>query len=74
MPAMIGYRGREHRAAADIALDLLRHLTAYEVAFFTEILDDEGELASAAVCLDLAEKLALVALPVQAAFGETALG
>jgi 3,4-dihydroxy 2-butanone 4-phosphate synthase/GTP cyclohydrolase II len=74
MPAMIGYRGREHRAPADIALDLLRHLTEHEVAFFTDILDDDGDLATATACLDLAGGLGLVALPVLTAFGESALG
>jgi 3,4-dihydroxy 2-butanone 4-phosphate synthase/GTP cyclohydrolase II len=74
MPAMIGYRGREHRASADIALDLVRHCTPYEVAAYTDILDDEGEVASAEYCRNLAERLGLVCLDVLEAFGAAALG
>lgn len=74
MPAMIGYRGREHRASADIALDLVRHLTAYDVAAWTDILDDEGEVANAAYCRSLAARLALPCLGIADAFGPDALG
>jgi 3,4-dihydroxy-2-butanone 4-phosphate synthase len=74
MPAMIGYRGREHRASADIALDLVRHLTAYDVAAWTDILDDDGEIASAAYCRALADRLGIVCLGIAAAFGPEALG
>jgi 3,4-dihydroxy 2-butanone 4-phosphate synthase/GTP cyclohydrolase II len=74
MPAMIGYRGREHRASADIALDVLRHLTPYDVAAYTEILDDEGEVATADHCRALAARLALPCLDVLEAFGAEALG
>jgi 3,4-dihydroxy 2-butanone 4-phosphate synthase/GTP cyclohydrolase II len=74
MPAMIAYRGREHRASADIALDLVRHLTAYDVAAWTDILDDEGEIAPADYCRGLAEKLGLVCLGITDVFGPEALG
>ncbi len=74
MPAMIGYRGREHRASADIALDLVRHLTGYEVAAWTDILDDDGEVAPAAYCREMADRLGLPCLGVVKAFGVGALG
>jgi 3,4-dihydroxy 2-butanone 4-phosphate synthase/GTP cyclohydrolase II len=74
MPAMIGYRGREHRASADIALDLLRHLTTQEVAAWTDILDDDGDVASATYCLALADRLGLVRLRLEEVFGAEALG
>ena len=67
MPAMVGYRGREHRASADMALDLVRAATPYEVAAWTDILDDEGEVASAADCRRLAETLGLHCLEGAAA-------
>ena len=69
MPAMIGYRGREVRASADMALDLLRHLTRYDVAAWTDILDDDGEIAGSAACRALAERLELPCLGVESALG-----
>jgi 3,4-dihydroxy 2-butanone 4-phosphate synthase/GTP cyclohydrolase II len=74
MPTMIAYRGREHRASADIALDLVRHLTTYDVAAWTDILDDDGEIAPAAYCRALADRLGLVCLGITDAFGPEALG
>ena len=74
MPAMIAYRGREHRASADIALDLVRHLTAYDVAAWTDILDDDGDVAGAAYCRDLADRLGVACLPIAGAFGPEILG
>ena len=74
MPTMIAYRGREHRASADIALDLVRHLTAYEVAAWTQILDDDGELATAEYCQALADRLGLACLSIGEAFGAGAFG
>lgn len=74
MPAMIGYRGREHRASADIALDLVRHLTAFDVAAWTDILADDGALASAAYCRGLAGELELPCLGIADVFGPHALG
>lgn len=62
MPAMVGYRGREHRASADLALDLVRQLTRYEVASWTDILDDDGEVAPAGYCRALAVELGLPCL------------
>jgi 3,4-dihydroxy 2-butanone 4-phosphate synthase/GTP cyclohydrolase II len=74
MPAMIGFRGREHRASADIALDLLRHLTPYDVAAWTDILDDDGELAGAEYCRHVAATLGLVCLDLAETFGADVLG
>jgi 3,4-dihydroxy-2-butanone 4-phosphate synthase len=74
IPVMIAYRGRQHRAVADIALDLLRHLTTHEVAAWTDILDDDGEVASAAACQALADRLGLTCLGIADAFGTQALG
>jgi 3,4-dihydroxy 2-butanone 4-phosphate synthase/GTP cyclohydrolase II len=74
MPAMIGYRGREHRASADIALDLVRHLTAFDVAAWTDILGDDGDLASAEYCRGLAGDLELPCLGIADLFGPNALG
>jgi 3,4-dihydroxy 2-butanone 4-phosphate synthase/GTP cyclohydrolase II len=74
MPAMIAYRGREHRASADIALDLVRHLTPYEVAAWTDILDDAGDVAPAEYCRELAARLGLLCLGIADAFGPDALG
>jgi 3,4-dihydroxy-2-butanone 4-phosphate synthase len=74
MPAMIGYRGRVHRASADIALDLVRHLTRYEVAAWTDVLDDDGEVAPAAHCFALASRLGIPCLDVLDCFGAEAFG
>jgi 3,4-dihydroxy-2-butanone 4-phosphate synthase len=73
IPVMIAYRGREHRAVADIAHDLLRHLTTHDIAAWTDILDDEGEVASGAVCQALADRLGLVCLGLADAFGHHAV-
>jgi 3,4-dihydroxy-2-butanone 4-phosphate synthase len=73
IPVMIAYRGREHRAVADIALDLLRHLTTHDVAAWTDILDDDGEVASAAACQALADRLGLTCLGLGDCFGAAAL-
>ncbi len=74
MPAMIGFRGREHHASADIALDVLRHLTHHEVAAWTDILDDDGEMAGAAHCRHVAEQLAIPCLELAATFGPGVFG
>ena len=74
MPAMIGYRGREPSAPADMALDLVRHLAGYEVAAWTDILDDSGEVAPAAHCWELAARLDMPAVGVRASFGAAAVG
>ena len=62
VPAMTGSRGDAARAVADIALDTLRHLTQHEVAAWTDILDDDGEVAGTAWCQDVADQLGLVCL------------
>ena len=72
MPAMIAYRGREHRASADIALDLVRHLTPFDVAAWTDILDDDGDVAPAVYCHALAGRLGVASLEVSGAFGPEA--
>ena len=74
MPAMIAYRGREHRASADIALDLVLHLTSHDVAAWTDILDDDGDVATGNYCERLADQLGLVCLRLEDAFGAQALG
>ncbi|MEJ0048057.1 MAG: 3,4-dihydroxy-2-butanone-4-phosphate synthase [Rhodospirillales bacterium] len=59
IPAMAASaRGRRH-AVADIALDVLRGLTAHDVAAWTDILDDDGEVADAAWCQGVAYRLGL---------------
>jgi 3,4-dihydroxy 2-butanone 4-phosphate synthase/GTP cyclohydrolase II len=61
VPAMVtGRRGGPHGAVADAALDVLRHFTAHEVAAWTDILDDDGEVASAAWCRALAERQGMI--------------
>lgn len=63
VPAMItGRRGSPHGEMADAALDVLRHLTTHEVAAWTDILDDDGELASAAWCRALADRVGVPCL------------
>ena len=61
VPAMItGRRGSPQGEVADAALDVLRALTGLEVAAWTDILDDEGEVAQAAWCRALAARLGIV--------------
>jgi 3,4-dihydroxy 2-butanone 4-phosphate synthase/GTP cyclohydrolase II len=62
VPAMTRGHAHASRAVADLALDALRHLTEHEVAAWTDILDDEGEVANAAWCQDLADRLGLIQL------------
>ncbi len=57
VPAMISPPGRNGRAVADLALDVLLALSHHEVAAWTDILDDDGEVADAAWCVALAERL-----------------
>jgi len=61
MPVLAGFRGK-HNTSAEAALDLVRQLTGAEVAAWTSILDDEGELASPALCRTRAHALGLVCL------------
>ena len=74
MPAMVGFRGREHRASADLALDLVRQATRYEVAAWTDILDDDGEVASADYCRALADRLGLPCLSAADIFSGATAG
>jgi len=62
VPAMTRGQTQPTRAVADIALDTLRHLTEHEVAAWTDILDDDGEVATAIWCQDLADRLGIVQL------------
>jgi 3,4-dihydroxy 2-butanone 4-phosphate synthase/GTP cyclohydrolase II len=65
VPAMItGKRGSPQGEMADAALDVLRHLTTHEVAAWTDILDDDGEVASAAWCRALAARVGVPCLEV----------
>jgi 3,4-dihydroxy 2-butanone 4-phosphate synthase/GTP cyclohydrolase II len=57
VPAMTD--GGTGHAVADLALDTLRHLTEHEVAAWTDILDDEGEVAGTDWCRDVAARLGL---------------
>jgi 3,4-dihydroxy 2-butanone 4-phosphate synthase/GTP cyclohydrolase II len=57
VPAMTGGAGRGERAVADVALAVLRALSRHEVAAWTDILDDDGEVADAAWCEALADRL-----------------
>jgi 3,4-dihydroxy 2-butanone 4-phosphate synthase/GTP cyclohydrolase II len=59
MPVLARFRCPGHRASAEAALDLVRALTGAEVAAWTDILDDDGELASAAYCRTLAARLGM---------------
>jgi 3,4-dihydroxy 2-butanone 4-phosphate synthase/GTP cyclohydrolase II len=63
VPAMItGRRDSPYGEVADAALDTLRHLTTHEVAAWTDILDDDGELAGAEWCRALAVKIGVHSL------------
>jgi 3,4-dihydroxy 2-butanone 4-phosphate synthase/GTP cyclohydrolase II len=59
MPVLARFRCPGHRASAEAALDLVRAMTGAEVAAWTDILDDDGELASAAHCRALAARLGM---------------
>ncbi len=59
IPAMTaGDRGRR-RAVADHALEVLRRLSPHDVAAWTDILNDDGEVADAAWCQGVAYRLGL---------------
>ena len=53
LPAMTSSNG----GVANQALAVLRRLTPHDVAAWTDILDDDGELASAVWCAALAERI-----------------
>jgi 3,4-dihydroxy 2-butanone 4-phosphate synthase/GTP cyclohydrolase II len=59
VPAMVTGRQGD---VADAALEVLRHLTTHEVPAWTDILDDDGDVAGAAWCQELAERLGLPAV------------
>jgi 3,4-dihydroxy 2-butanone 4-phosphate synthase/GTP cyclohydrolase II len=60
VPAMITGRGSlPHGEVADAALDVLTRLTGHSVAAWTDILDDDGEVATAEWCRALADRLGI---------------
>lgn len=59
MPALAGFRNGDACSPADLALTLLRALTGEEVAAWSDILDDDGELGDADYCRALASELGL---------------
>jgi 3,4-dihydroxy 2-butanone 4-phosphate synthase/GTP cyclohydrolase II len=67
MPTLAGFKGDNHGSSAETALALVRRHAGAEVPAWTDILDDEGELASPAHCRALAELLALPLLELNEA-------
>jgi 3,4-dihydroxy 2-butanone 4-phosphate synthase/GTP cyclohydrolase II len=61
VPAMTSGPGRP-RAVADAALEVLRALTTHDVAAWTDILNDDGDVADAESCASLAARLDLPCL------------
>ncbi len=59
VPAMTAAPGRAQPEVADLAMHVLRTLTSHEVAAWTDILDDDGEVADVGWCAALAERLDL---------------
>ncbi len=66
VPAMTAAPGRSHPEVADRALQVLRSLSSHEVAAWTDILDDDGEVADIAWCEALAERLDVPCVSVAA--------
>jgi 3,4-dihydroxy 2-butanone 4-phosphate synthase/GTP cyclohydrolase II len=62
VPAMVTGRQSD---VADAALEVLRHLTTHEVPAWTDILDDEGDVASAIWCQTLAKRLGVPLVDVK---------
>ncbi len=62
MPVLVGFRGGETNAPAELALIMLRRLTGEEVAGWTDILDDDGEVGDADYCRALASELGVVCI------------
>jgi 3,4-dihydroxy 2-butanone 4-phosphate synthase/GTP cyclohydrolase II len=63
LPAMItGTRDTAHGELADAAREVLRQLTAHDVPAWTDILDDDGELAGSAWCNALGARLGVYCL------------
>ncbi|HTZ72092.1 MAG TPA: 3,4-dihydroxy-2-butanone-4-phosphate synthase, partial [Acetobacteraceae bacterium] len=69
LPAMTSNNG----GVANQALAVLRRLTAHDVAAWTDILDDDGELASAAWCAALAERLGIPCVDLADLHAEAAI-
>ena len=57
VPAMISATRGAHGELADAARDVLRQMSTHDVPAWTDILDDEGELAGAAWCRALGARL-----------------
>jgi 3,4-dihydroxy 2-butanone 4-phosphate synthase/GTP cyclohydrolase II len=70
MPVLAGFKADGCRATAEAALDLVRQLSGYEVAAWTLILDDDGELETPMRCRALASALGLVWLELDEALVE----
>jgi 3,4-dihydroxy 2-butanone 4-phosphate synthase/GTP cyclohydrolase II len=66
VPAMTSGPGRPHRAVADAAHDVLSALTTHGIAAWTDILNDDGEVADADWCEALAARLDLPCLSLAA--------
>ncbi len=66
VPAMTAAQGRDAPAVADQALAVLRGLTAHDVAAWTDILDDDGDVADAEWCDALAARLDVPCVRVSA--------
>jgi len=62
VPAMVTGRNGD---VADAALEVLRHLSTHEVPAWTDILDDEGDVASAMWCQTLAKRLGVPLVDVK---------
>ncbi len=62
VPAMVSGRQGD---VADAALEVLRHLTTHEVPAWTDILDDDGDVAGAGWCRDLAERIGVPLVEVK---------
>ncbi len=63
VPAMAG--GGARSAVADLALETLRHLTDHEIPAWTDILDDDGEVAGTAWCRLVADRLGIACLAAE---------
>ncbi len=70
IPVLVGFRGGNQRASAEAALALVRLLTGAEVAAWTDILSDDGELATAGACRALADRLGLPCLELDTILAE----
>ncbi len=71
VPAMTAPAGRSQPEIADLAMHVLRVLTPHEVPAWTEILDDEGEVADSAWCEALAGRIDVPCVNMRAFERET---